>query len=331
VVRASYDFGMFVEPVGMDRNRLITELSTGWGIDTAAISYQPVGFGTHHYLATDRRGRWFVNVDELPKAGPDQAFADLHRSLRTASALRSAGLEFVHAPTPDMCGDVLRRFNDFAVSVHEFVDGDSHGFDEVFQGADRHRLLEMVGRMHAAGDAVPSDLPRRDTLQVPLRQTFFAALDDLDRPWSGGPYSEPARHALIDRSASIRALFDTYDEFAAVVAEGSDEWVVTHGEPHAGNVMRAVNGDFVLIDWDTVAIGPPERDLWMIEPQDSDDRAAYAAGGGSGRPDPVAIQLYRSGWALGELANYTAEFRAPHVEDPNTRVAWGGFTSSLPH
>lgn len=328
---ASYDIGMFVEPVGLDRSLLIAELALGWGIDTTAVSYQPVGFGTHHYLAADQRGRWFVNIVELPMADSDRAFDDLHRSLRTAALLRTAGLEFVNAPTPDSSGDVLRRLGNIAVSVHEFIDGESHGFGEVFEGADRHRLLEMVGRIHAASDAVPSDLPRRDTLQVPYREQFCAALTDLDRPWSGGPYSEPARHALIDSSASIRALFDTYDGLAAAVAEGIDEWVITHGEPHAGNVMRTVTGDFVLIDWDTVAIGPPERDLWMIEPRNSDDRAAYTTGGGSRLAGPAALELYRIGWALSELGNYTAEFRALHVEDPNTRVAWGGFNSSLPH
>ena len=40
-------------------------------------------------------------------------------------------------------------------------------------------------------------------------------------------------------------------------------WVVTHGEPHPVNVMQTDAGR-VLIDWDTVAIAPPERDLWMV-------------------------------------------------------------------
>ena len=41
------------------------------------------------------------------------------------------------------------------------------------------------------------------------------------------------------------------------------ELVVTHGEPHAGNVMRRSDGRHLLVDWDTVAVAPPERDLWM--------------------------------------------------------------------
>ena len=38
---------------------------------------------------------------------------------------------------------------------------------------------------------------------------------------------------------------------------------MTHGEPHAGNVMRTDEGR-LLVDWDTVALAPPERDLWML-------------------------------------------------------------------
>jgi spectinomycin phosphotransferase len=39
--------------------------------------------------------------------------------------------------------------------------------------------------------------------------------------------------------------------------------VVTHGEPHPGNILRAAGGLY-LIDWDTVGLALPERDLWMV-------------------------------------------------------------------
>lgn len=40
-------------------------------------------------------------------------------------------------------------------------------------------------------------------------------------------------------------------------------WVVTHGEPHPGNVIRTSHG-LRIIDWTTVQMAPPERDLWML-------------------------------------------------------------------
>ena len=41
-----------------------------------------------------------------------------------------------------------------------------------------------------------------------------------------------------------------------------EEWVITHGEPKANNIMITSNGP-VMIDWDTARLAPPARDLWM--------------------------------------------------------------------
>jgi aminoglycoside phosphotransferase (APT) family kinase protein len=45
-------------------------------------------------------------------------------------------------------------------------------------------------------------------------------------------------------------------------AAGPDR-VITHGEPHPGNLMVTDRGP-VLIGWDTVGLARPERDLWWV-------------------------------------------------------------------
>jgi thiamine kinase-like enzyme len=123
-------------------------------------------------------------------------------------------------------------------------------------------------------------------------------------------------------------MFDEYDELARTVGAGKDELVVTHGEPHAANVMWSDDG-LVLVDWDTTAIAPHERDLWMIEPRDDDDWAAYTSGGGSPDIDRTAIDLYKLWWALSEITGYTNMLRSPHIDDANTRLAWTGLQEYL--
>src|SRR5207245_7473842 len=90
------------------------------------------------------------------------------------------------------------------------------------------------------------------------------SLADLGRPWASGPLEEPARRELAAKSEIVIGWLARFDDLAARMAVGRGAVVVTHGEPHAGNIIRA--GDrLALIDWDTVAVGPPERDLWMLD------------------------------------------------------------------
>ncbi len=196
---------MFTEPVGFDRDELVQTLAADWGLSVVSLRYEPVGFGTHHYVVRDDGGAtWFVNVDEIVAKAwlgddPEATFDALDRALRTALALRMAGLEFVHAPTERSDGGVVTRVpSGYAVSLFAYVDGSSNEHGVYASVDERRRVLEELGRMHAATHRVPAGLPRRDTLVVPLRERLFEALDDLGSAWTGGPFGEPARMILVE-------------------------------------------------------------------------------------------------------------------------------------
>ncbi len=183
--------------------------------------------------------------------------------------------------------------------------------------------------MHAATDVDFRLPPRRNTLQVPLRHDFEATLEQLNVVWTGGPYAEPARNLLRAHVGMVRELFDRHDDLATEVLASADPSVITHGETHAANAMQTPDGAIRLIDWDTAAIGPRERDLWMVEPKTDADWAAYTSGGGAAKLNPSAIELYRIWWTLSDITSFTHTFRSPHCEDANTRVAWRGLQSYL--
>jgi hypothetical protein len=169
--------------------------------------------------------------------------------------------------------------------------------------------------MHRATHLVPRDLPRRDDLTIPNRKPFEAALTELDEAWSGGPYTELARQLIRDRTAHLDETFARYDALVPHVLSTVDSWVVTHGEPHAGNVMT-LDGDIALIDWDTLALAPRERDLWMIEPHDAHDRAAYSVAA-----DPAAMELYRCGGTSRRsvATQRSSGHRMPTMRTPGSR------------
>jgi aminoglycoside phosphotransferase (APT) family kinase protein len=135
--------------------------------------------------------------------------------------------------------------------------------------------------------------------------------------------------SLSDHEGRIQRLLDRYDDLAPAVALDEDAWVVTHGEPHGANQIRTGRDEFVLVDWDTAAIGPRERDLWMVEPKDEEDWAAYTSAGAAADINPAALELYRLWWTLTELSLSTSTFRSSHSVDENTRVSWAGFESEL--
>ena len=144
-------------PDGFGTSTLIGPLALGWGFEVETLEYAPVGFGSYHWVATDRAGRRvFVTVDDLdrkPALGHtrEAAFDGLTRAFASAVALAAAGLELVCAPMPTREGDPLRRIGDrHTVALVPFVQGEA-GRQFEYDAADvRAAVVTMLARLHQA-------------------------------------------------------------------------------------------------------------------------------------------------------------------------------------
>ena len=319
-------------PPEIGERELTAALAQSWGLQVRGLRYEPKGYGSHHWVAVAGDGRrWFVKLDGLegkPYLGedPPAALDGLEAAYGTAHLLARAGLGFVVAPVPTLAGSILVPLGPrWTLAVFPFVDAVTGEWGRPGSGDQRRRLARTLAQLHAAtrraGPAV-----RSRGLDLPGRSGLEGALDEGDAAWSGGPFSEPARGALQANAALIREWLVTLDALALAVGRAGLEPVVTHGEPHPGNVMSAKE-ELRLIDWDTVALAPAERDLWMLA-GDGGVRAEYEAGAGRAL-DAIALAFYRLTWALTDLALFTALLRGTHARNRSTEKAWTGLLSIL--
>jgi len=311
-------------PAGFDEAGLSDTVARRWGIDVESISYEAVGGGSHHWLlrAADV-GYRFLTVDDLGTkpwlgADHDSVFAGLEDAFGTARRLRDSGLDFVVAPIPAADGAMVTRLDGrFSAALFPYIAGRAGIFGEKFGRRDRHDLCELWAKLHLDTAVVRDGAPRRN-LDVPGREDLEDALRNVDSPWSGGPYAERAREWLAVNGGLVASSLSRYDRLAREVA--TNEFVITHGEPHGGNLIRTEDG-LHLIDWDTVAMAPPERDLWMLDDGTAEGLQAYTDATGHAI-DRSALDFYRLAWLVTDVAAFTTALRQPHTDDANTAHAW---------
>jgi spectinomycin phosphotransferase len=308
-------------PAGVEDTELATILADRWALAGVALEYLPVGFGGYHWLATEQTGaRWFITVSDLGR----EYGADLEPAMETAAGLAERGLEFVVAPVRSVTGGTVARLGGYGVTVFRYLRAAPGSWGDELGTADRLAVIEMLARLHAA--AVPAEAPVRAPL-LARRDALTAALADLDSPWTAGPHGEPARAILTEHRAEVLAALDRFDDLVRRVSGAGSPRVLTHGEPHPGNLMRSGTG-LLLIDWDTVGTAPPERDLWDLLTDDGPEAAAYTRRTGRA-VDQAAVELYRLRWPLDEVCLSLAEFRAPHGRDDDTETSFAALTESL--
>ena len=333
---------MLNPPADLTEDALTATLAQGWNIGVASLEYRPLGFGSHHWEAVDATGeRWFVTVDELEakryssSETLDAGFARLRAALITAQRLRRAGLGFVVAPVPTADGEPVVRVGErFAVALYPFVAGQSFGYGAFPSPGHRRAVVGLLARLHTAlaaaasdtaSDTGASDSPVSDAafedFSIPYRDELEAPLDGSSPVVERGPYTRRAAELLAANAGPIRELLGRYDSLVQTVRSQALPLVPTHGEPHPGNTLLGADG-WLLIDWDTALLAPPERDLWRPALEDESLLAAYTAATGI-EPFPPALELYRLRWDIADLAAYAYQFAAPHSVGRNEAAAWG--------
>jgi spectinomycin phosphotransferase len=317
---------VFTRPFDLTDEQVVAELAVGWGFHAATCSYLPVGFGSHHWLATDAAGgQLFLIVHDLHNMlrsrtdTADAAFGRLQTALRCAVSLRrDADLDFVVAPVPAVDGDVLRRLSlRYTLAACPYLTDCEAGREREFPGSDLPAVVRLLARLHRARPAVA---PQRCDFALPNADGLRAALASTSEPWDGGPYGERARAMLTRHAASVVALMAAYGQLVSRVSGRPDRFVLTHGEPDAWNVLKTPAG-FVVVDWDFTQLAPPERDLWHLAETDHSVFAAYTEASGI-LVDGGALALFRMGYDLADIAEYVCLFRGQHDDTEDAARSW---------
>lgn len=294
-------------PVNLSDATVLTLVQQHWDSTITHVEHLPIGFGAHHWRA-EAAGtpRLFVTFDPLGRTHSAQS---LETTYAAARDLAASGLEFVLAPKPSHAGASTIPVADGALSVTEWIEGDSGALRDA---ADAEQTATLLRRLHATRPSVGVvDWKPR------VGRGFAAELAmRLGTPWETGPYGEHARAALSDAVGDIGRWVSAYHRLAQLAPERT--WVPTHGEPDSGNQLLTPTGERLLVDWESLRRAPAERDLHSLV-------------GDVDLPgiDWPMVEMFDLDRRLDEIATYAVWFSSPHTGTESDRVAWGGLRGEL--
>lgn len=306
-------------------------VSDGWKLPSATAAYLAVGYGSHHWSVDDvAGGRWFTSVDVLPDADPDASYDRLAAALASAVTARDAGLSFVVAPVRASDGTVLRRLaGRYALALYPYLAGRSGSFHDTLTSADASELIGHLCSLHAVPHAAAGGGVGVETFALPGRERLEAALAESgDADGWRGPYGEYLRPLLVAHADDLDRVLREHDRLVGAAGPQADRLVLTHGEPHPGNLIRTIDG-LVLVDWDTALLAPPERDLWLLDVHTGGQASAeYIAR--SGRPlHSELLARYRLAWSLADIAIFVELLRYATDRTADTAWSWDAIQATL--
>ncbi|GAA1428144.1 hypothetical protein GCM10009616_07080 [Microlunatus lacustris] len=281
-------------PLDVLDETVLTAVRAGWLIRADAVQHLPLGFGAHHWAVSTAGVR--THFATLDTVGARHSRDTLEDAYRTAVALAGT-LDLVLAPVPTRSGRCTVPLGRYALSLTPWSRARTP------DALDGPATAALLSRLHAVDP--PPGTPRwRPVVPPALAEQLRTA---CTVPWSAGPHGETARTALRARLEDVGRWTARYHALA--VAALDRPWVVTHGEPHEANQLVEA-GRRWLVDWESVALAPAERDLRPLL-----DRGHPAPA------DPSMVELFDLEWRLDEIQQYAAWFAGPHVGSASDAVA----------
>jgi spectinomycin phosphotransferase len=300
-----------------------------WLVDINTVDHVSGGSTGWHWVVGDDEGpRWFATVDAVDSEEDRCARIEAFEAAWQLAQHLPFVVAPVHTRDARIAVDVAAGL---LLTVTPFLDGEPFGAGPLTDDADRVVLAGMIGDLH--GQARPRRLavwrPRlgrhTDTRQADLERCL-----DQD-VWDGGPWSGPAARLVLEARPLLRTALRRYALLGAAVTGNVDRWVVTHGEPHTGNLLRTADGPR-LVDWSTVALAPRERDLREALGEAEGEEPWYSymeAGGRPGALSPDTLELFALQRHLSVLSESVVRFSRPHADTEDEQHFFGHLEQEL--
>lgn len=284
-----------------------------WSPGAGTAEHLPLGFGAHHWRVDDERNgtALFMTLD-LPS--PTRTADSFVAAYRAAQGLHGAEVPGVLAPLDTLDGRVSVPCAGGLLSATPWHEGRSPAPEEAAAASHRGRVRSLLGSLHSA--APPDGLRPWAARVGPDLAQRLAEVTAM--PWQEGPLGERARELLRAARPRLVEAERRYRELREIERAAAERRVPTHGEPHAGNQLLTADGELYLVDWETLALAPPERDLAALEPADRGEHA-----------EPRMLEMFALEWTLSEVEEYQRWFRAPHTGTEDDRIALAGLEEEL--
>jgi spectinomycin phosphotransferase len=292
---------MQTPPTDVTSEQVLACTRAMWDPGLVGLEHLPVGFGAHHWRAEGPSGpALFLTLDPpTPRHTPQS----LERAYAAAAELAGSGLEFIHASEATTRGSFTVPLGTGVLSATRWAAGERPA--EITP-----EVITMVARLHRA--PIPPGIPRWTPLVPADLDARLAAW--VRRPWTAGPLVEEARALVRAHVSHVAEWLAAYNREVAALDPGT--YVATHGEPGVHNLW-VTDGRLTLVDWESLALAPRERDLMSLGEHAPDDA------------DPAMLELFDLEWRLSEVLAFSEWLRGPHTGNGDDVTALEGLRDEL--
>jgi spectinomycin phosphotransferase len=287
------------------KHLVISSLKNSYGIDITDLTSLPLGADADAliYKAYSNNTSYFIKLKD----------GQHNISVTLQFLLHDAGIKEIICPIKTFDGQLTLYVSDFTLIVYPFIDGQD-GFSKHLTDNQWIIFGKTLKRIHEFQlPASISELIKREAYSTTWRNKVKALYEYHQQVLAFDEITSKFLASLKTHKSIILRLVEQAEELLPIIQKQSAEFVLCHGDIHAGNVLIAKNKALYIVDWDQPIMAPKERDLMFIGAgignvwNTQREIELFYTGYGKTEINKTIIDYYRCERIIEDVASYNQE------------------------
>ena len=294
-----------LEKPHLKEEKIIACLKNKYELSVDTITFLPIGadLNTAAYRVITRDEKvYFVKLrrEEFTEA-----------SVTVPRFLSDLGIKQIIAPLTTQTGQLWANLYPYKVSLYPFVKG-HNGFEINLSDRQWIEFGAALKRFHTA--KIPPSMTKNihwEKFSPHWRNKVKKFLKLVNEDLFDEPVAAEMAAFLKNKRDETLSLVQRSETLAQKLNKQPLEFILCHADIHGWNLLIEDNGDFYMVDWDTLIFAPKERDLMFVggglvgtEHTSQEEETLFYQGYGQTKVDPIAIAYYRSERIVEDIAVY---------------------------
>jgi spectinomycin phosphotransferase len=288
--------------------QIIALLAQAYGLPASNVSFLPIGADANtavYRVETSLGGTYFL---KLRKDTFDPA------AVLIPQFLHSQGIQQVIPALQNQNGQYWSSLPPFTCILYPYVVGSS-GFENALTAAQLCEFGAALHKIHTVG--LPVEL--QGLLPVEAYSSYWRKIvRDFQAQVETQSFTDEVSVQLAGLMRMYRQeigqIINRAEQLASLLKAQILPLALCHADIHPGNLLLSPNGQWYMVDWDTLILAPKERDLMFIgagvggeiwNSQAEADR--FYKGYGKGAVSLAALAYYRYERIVQDIAAFCTE------------------------
>jgi spectinomycin phosphotransferase len=266
-----------LEPPEISTRRITAQLENSYPLRVQSLAFLPIGADVNtavFRMASTARQVYFLKL----RKGDFNAIA-----ATVPKFLAGQGITAIIPPLETVAGQLWSELDAFKLFLYPYISGQD-GYEVALTDQQWLDFGAALKAFHSV--QVPPDLARqipRETFSPAWRSEVARFQAEIEHQKYTDPIAAKLAEFMLYKRSEITHLVRRAHALAQTLKSQPLEFVLSHSDMHAGNLLVDDSGKVYIVDWDNPTFAPKERDLALV-------------GGSSRWKDPRAAALFYQGY-----------------------------------